>query len=355
MLDILYYKFRQNLAIKHYPQNTEHLVIYLVDSHDGINGGYLSIFSMCEQSRRLFENSKTVVLMSTYPGIKYTRTRYTKFKNNEFIYRFKLITEHFTNVQHLVLHVPEYWSKHLLTHLSDDMKKWFFDIPTRHINILNQNIEQMPENHLLSELKKMSTLFTVTTAHHRYTTPAYRDAYQCPIHLLTTYVDPCFYHARPYSEKSNIIVYSNDDHPSREKILALIKEKLPQFELIKIHNMTYETYKDLMSRAKFSITFGEGFDNYFIEAYFSGSIGLSVFNPLFFPDPSFKQFPSVFENNETWEKTIVDTIQSLDNATAYSILQHNILEILSMHYSFERYKNRLKAFYAGEYDLLYRG
>ena len=352
MIDMLWAKWQQNLKIKKHSATVNRVVVYLVDSDNGINGGYMSIFSMCAQSRHLLATESTAVVMATYPGIPYTTTRYTKFKNDEFIYRFNLISKHFSEIETLIIHVPEYWSMKLLTQLSHSEKNWLKSIPSVQINILNQNIEQLPAPDKLAKLRELTTNLTMTTAHHAYSTEAFQKQYGMPVQLLTTYVSPQFYNPVSFGQKKNQLVYSNDNHPKKEQILNKLKKHCPHLTLIEVKDMTYETYKKVISESKYALTFGEGFDNYFIEPYFSGSISFSVYNETFFPTPLFKSFTSIFASYDVLEEELVDTLEALNNKQAYTDLNKAVTKQLEEHYNFSRYKDRIKAFYEASFSRL---
>ena len=63
------------------------LIVFLTPSLFKINGGIMSIFSLCETSRNL--NPDAVCIISTEIG-KYTYAKNDKFLNEEKIYRFSL-------------------------------------------------------------------------------------------------------------------------------------------------------------------------------------------------------------------------------------------------------------------------
>ena len=70
-------------------------------------------------------------------------------------------------------------------------------------------------------------------------------------------------------------------------------------------------YKKLISRALFTITFGEGYDGYFIEPYFSGSIGFAVRNDTFFPK-KMSSLMGLYSSWEDMELNIVKDIRKLE-------------------------------------------
>jgi hypothetical protein len=66
---------------------------------------------------------------------------------------------------------------------------------------------------------------------------------------------------------------------------------------------------DLISRAFFTITFGEGMDGYFLQPAVVKSIGVAVYNDNFFPDRSWLNLDNVFENYDDLSKNIIKFIE----------------------------------------------
>ena len=71
------------------------------------------------------------------------------------------------------------------------------------------------------------------------------------------------------SEKEKIIAVSPDAFvfdgvSKKDETLKYLKEALPDYEKVIINDLTLEEYKKLISREMFTITFGEGYDGYFI-------------------------------------------------------------------------------------------
>ena len=60
----------------------------------------------------------------------------------------------------------------------------------------------------------------------------------------------------------------------------------------------------------FVISFGEGYDGYFIEPLLSGTLSFTARNPVFFPN-EFRELPNVYKNYEEMHERITDDIRSL--------------------------------------------
>jgi hypothetical protein len=189
---------------------------------------------------------------------------------------------------------------------------------------------------------------TGTTAHAKYSTLQLRRRLGFPLHKLSVFVSPEQYIMRRYPQKDNLMIVSPDNHPRKLEVLRLIRQNFPQLEIKIIRNMTYETYKDTISRAKWALTFGEGLDGYFVEPVFSGSVSFSVYNPSFFTS-DFAGFRTVYPSYDVMIEKICEDISSLDNEQPYTNYQREQFSLCHKYYDYREYVKNLNAFYKGDY------
>jgi hypothetical protein len=192
---------------------------------------------------------------------------------------------------------------------------------------------------------------TCTTAHEKYSTPEMSQKLGCPLHKLSTFVSPEKYNRKTYNEKENLIIVSPDLHPKKKEVLRLIAKQFPRLKIQIIWNLTYEQYKDLISRAKWALTFGEGLDCYFVETIFSGGIGFSAYNSKFFTE-DFKSLRTVYDNYDLLIKDICSDIRDLDDEKAYVDYQKEQYDLCHQHYKYEEYLKNLRMFYEGVYTYI---
>lgn len=331
-------------------RKTRRLIVFFTPPQKFISGGVLSIFSLCQVSRQFHDIHKSEVVLCVYPGHK-SYGAFDLFDNDEMIYSFDDVVK-MGPLDHLQLHIPEYASSEILDALTP-YEQYLQTIPELGVNILNQNIKLMPSPATVAEWFSITPSVTQTTAHIKYSTQTLADEYNIPTHHLSTYLAPDQYHHRAYKDKENIIILSPDDNPERSKILARLADQLPNYELITIKDMRYEDYKDLVSRAKFAITFGEGFDGYYVEPFFTGGISFAVYNDDFFPDKTFSTFDNTYKNYQDMYQNIVSDIQRLDSdqAAFNKLVGLNYNKITKL-YHFDIYKNNLKLFYLKQFTYL---
>jgi hypothetical protein len=128
----------------------------------------------------------------------------------------------------------------------------------------------------------------------------------------------------------------------------MLQERFPDLKIQVIQNLSYEEYKEVISRAKWALTFGEGLDGYFVEPIFSGSISFSVFNSSFFTY-DFKCLQTIYDDYRVLIDKMWTDINSLDNPDEYARYQSKQFALCAKYYKYDEYLTNLKAFYNGDY------
>lgn len=328
-------------------KNTKKLIVFFIPPKNDINGGIMSIFSICKYSREICPDAQCVI--TTFPS-KVTYAHNTFFKNDEKIYRWEQIVNNAKNVKELIIHIPEYFSDKFSTALTNKDFKFLKQIENVQINILNQNIELMPEPEKIKGLYKITNNVTQTIAHDRYATQEVCDKWQIPTHFLSVHIDTSGYRSYAFEEKEKIIVLSPDEAPYKEAIVKKLKQELPDFKLITVENMPFDEYMDLIAKAYFTISFGEGFDGYFNQPQAVRGLGMAVYNSDFFPDESWLELKNVYKSPADMENNIVNDIKELSaNKELYYSLINKMNEKLSTLYGEDLFKRNLEKFYKEEY------
>lgn len=328
-------------------KNTKKLIVFFIPPKNDINGGIMSIFSICKYSREICPDAQCVI--TTFPS-KVTYERNTFFKNDEKIYRWEQIVNNAKNVKELIIHIPEYFSDKFSTALTNKDFKFLKQIENVQINILNQNIELMPEPEKIKGLYKITNNVTQTIAHDRYATQEVCDKWQIPTHFLSVHIETSGYRSYAFEEKEKIIVLSPDEAPYKEAIVKKLKQELPDFKLITVENMPFDEYMDLIAKAYFTISFGEGFDGYFNQPQAVRGLGMAVYNSDFFPDESWLELKNVYKSPADMENNIVNDIKELSaNKELYYSLINKMNEKLSTLYGEDLFKRNLEKFYKEEY------
>jgi hypothetical protein len=352
VLSTLYSSGVQNLRDLSRLREARELVVFVVPSLPLVNGGVMSIFSLCRQTREIYPQAHCLIV--TRPGF-YTHAANKLFQNDEKIHRWKQIVTQARRVRKMVLHLPEYDASIFPGDLDPQSVAFLKAIPELHINILNQNIECMPESAALDGLRELTVNLTQTTAHDRYATQAVCDRWGIPTHHFSVHIDRSQYSALPFERKTKTLVLSPDPNPFKEQILARLREGLPDYRQVVVQGLTFDRYMDLVSSSRFSLTFGEGFDAYFCDPFEVGGLGLAVYNDEFFPDASWLELRNVYRNIQDLLDRVVDDIRFLEkNPQEYDRLSALALGKIHSLYGLEKFKDNLTRFYAGRYDFLPR-
>lgn len=352
VLSTLYSSGVQNLRDLSRLREARELVVFVVPSLPLVNGGVMSIFSLCRQSREIC--TQACCLIVTRPGF-YTHAVNKLFKNDEKIHRWKQIVAQARQVRKMILHLPEYYAPVFPGDLDSQSVAFLKAIPELQINILNQNIECMSEPADLDSLRELTANLTQTTAHDRYATQEVCDKWGIPTHHFSVHIDRSQYPALPFDRKSKTLVLSPDPNPFKEEILARLRERLPDYRQVVVQGLTFDRYMHLVSSSRFSLTFGEGFDGYFCDPFEVGGLGLAVYNDEFFPDASWLELRNVYRSFQDMLDRVVDDIRFLEkNPQEYHRLSALALGRIQSLYGLEKFKDNLTRFYDGRYDFLPR-
>ena len=341
--------YREELLKMTYPPKTKKLIVILTPGWDGVNGGILSENALYEETNRLRRIHESETIMCTIPG-ESALLRYTMFANHNYLFDFHDSLTYFDGLDSLLIHIPEYAVSKFLRSLTKKDYSRMAKIGNLHLNILLQNLDVFyeyvgPED--LDNLRKLGRV-TCTTAHQRYSKRELRDKLGLPLHKLSVYISPELYERTNYLDKEDLIAVSPDPHPRKTEVLELLANQFPRLKIQIIHDLAYEDFKSLISRAKWALTFGEGLDGYFIETVFSGGVSLAVYNPIFFTE-DFKSLETVYQNYDELKKKIASDLQRLDDEASYRTYQDKQFVLCGKYYSHEDYVENVKAFYRGEY------
>ncbi len=345
--DIPNYKTIQKRLIEKY-KKSNNIVLYFSVARDLIGGGLLSINRFVEHSKILSESMGFDLVLCGIPLFN-AAIRHSMFKDAIEMVDFEMLSNS-VSPDNLLINIPEAFLKEFNGSLSHKQKLWLKGIKNLRINILNQNIDFMPSTFVFNKLFDYTNNVSITCAHAKYCTKELADKYCCPVYLLPPFLPE--FPQKTFHEKENIIVISPDnDIPSdcgisKENILQKLREGLPDFELVEINNISIDEYIDLIAKAKFAITFGEGYDGYFVEPYLTGSVSFAVYNNEFFPK-EFEDCSTVYQNwNILYENIIADIKNLNSNSELYESTQKNVKNKIKKYTSNNLSAKYLSDFYA---------
>lgn len=329
------------------------IMVILVPEHNDMSGGIYSMFSIANQMRNLKKIHGYEVVVMTRPNVKgLTYIRNSNFRNMEDVLRFEQI-KLFKNAEDIYIHLPEYASQYFVADLSRSESSYLRSRKHLHINILNQNIQLMPEKRDFQPLFGLTKSVTQSVAHHAYFSQEMADKYDLPTLLLPAYTDLGAYRGLDFADKDKLIIYSLDEADHKQACLDLIAKDFPDFELIEIRGITFDKYMDYATRCMFSISFGEGFDGYIAQPIYQGGIGLTVYNDEFFPSDDFKKYENFFSSEDDMLKNICDRMRDLMNdGNRYRTLNRKLIAEYDKLYSFDGYIEQLRKLALRSFEIL---
>ena len=332
--------------------DTKKLIVFVVPGRDWasgkekISGGIISMVSFCEQTAMLGKIHGAKTIMCTVNGACLL-VKHSLFDNQTMVYRFEQLNRHFRSLDELIIHIPEFLTDFFIDTLSNSDLAWLRSVGNVQINVMNQNIRLMPPSEVLQKAGQLARRVTITTAHEKYCTPYFRSYFGVPLHKLSVWISPENYKFRSWSEKENLLVISPDEHPLKESVMALLR-RVQGLKIQVIQGLTYSEYKDLISRARWTLTFGEGLDGYLIEPIFSGAVGFAVYNEDFFT-ADFADLSTVYPSMDSLKQNMILDMANLDNDRVYSQYQQRQFDLCARYYSKEQYEANIIAFYTKQY------
>jgi hypothetical protein len=208
----------------------------------------------------------------------------------------------------------------------------------------------MPKQESIEKLVSYGHKITCTTAHKRYSNNNLTIKHGIPVHHLSTFGSSEKYIRKAFRDKDDLLIVSHDSHQDKEKILDLIMKSIPNIKVKIIKNMTYEEYKQLISEAKWAITFGEGLDGYFAETIYSGGISFAVYNDDFFT-PDFQEVKTIYKSFDDLYKNIIQDLKFYSNEANHRAEWEVQYKILSSHYQYNEYVKNIRNFYEEKYSI----
>lgn len=321
------------------------LIVVLTPGYDWRKGGIISIAAIYQQIASVRDLHRARVALCAVPG-EPLLTKYTWFENSNYILDLESVLDGCRRLEYFQLHIPAYAVNQVSSWLDSASGARLRSVPEVHFNVLLQNIDVI-------QGQSMSGLFpfgkvTCTTAHEAYTNAVNREALGVPLHRLGVYEGPENYSPAAYQDKEPILVVSPDEHPLKTQVLEQIARINPGLKIEVVHNISYEDYRKLIDRAKWSLTFGEGLDGYFAELAWTGGVPFTVFNARFFT-PAFARLQTLYPSWEILLEKMPFDLQRLDEPTGYCRCWRETYDLLKGLYGTERFRENLRAFYRGEY------
>jgi hypothetical protein len=317
---------------------SKRFVVFLVPGLNTVNGGIISICSIASESQKLLAMNGVSVAVCTAYG-EPRMLRFTKFENDVDILAFADLLPRFPSEAEVLVHVPDLFVQKFVAdcvfvYRSRPDLTWRF-------NILLQNIDLIPQKEAVDALQQIGT--TTATINHKASNAIARRL-GCPIHYLSWGLFPENFERVGYSRKQKRIVISPDFHPAKFEIVRRISETLPDHKIIEIRNMTYEKYKSIIKHAKFTFTFGEGLDGYFVESIFSGGVAMAIFSERFFT-AEYRNLDGIFLDGKHAIAGVAEFLKATNNEMQHQTIANRQYNLVAKTFVRDEYLQNISSFY----------
>lgn len=342
----------RRMLISRVPMPGEKIVVVLFPAHPlRITGGLFVLLNLAMISREILSREGFKVVVA-YPPHWRGLPCYPYYPNKEGIYAFSQIMRLFPSPDTLYIHVPECVATRIFKKQKSREVRWIYSARQVHINICNQNPQLMPTPHQLDHLYRLPCTRTQTVAHEASATQEYADRWQIPLLHLGAYYGSTYTY-RTHAEKQNIIAYSPDTNPHAPAILAMLHRRFKGFRLYSLAGIPYTTYLEAISRSKYVISFGEGWDGYFWEPFFCGTVTCCVRSPQFFPEEYNNFSERIYTSYDSMLNNLASLIEKFESNPfeydAHALECYNILyeriESIKSHFHNSAYR-----LYRNEFD-----
>jgi hypothetical protein len=327
------------------PAHTRRLIVVLTPGHEVRSGGVMVIADLYRETLALTHLHHAWVAICTAPGDP-PLIKYSWFPNENYLLDVNEVIGRCRRLDHLLLHIPEYLVNQVAEWLTSASRTVLRNVRDLQLNVLLQNLESAAGQDIAGLQRFGAT--TCTTAHEGYTTRATRDAVGVPLHRLSTCNGPEFYTQSTYQEKEDLLMVSPDAHPLRTSVLDRIRETRPDLRMRVVQNLAYQDYRALAGRVKWSLTFGEGLDAYFVDPVLSGAVSFAVFNDRYFT-PAFSTLPTVYPSWDALMERLPSDLDRLSEPGVYGRVSAQAQQVLSGLYDPARFRDNLQRFYRGDY------
>lgn len=326
-------------------QTADHVSVILVPKARQVRGGTLQLLSMRHALAAVLPPSQVALLCWT-PNSGIGHSHLIDHGDETPIARLPMLADRTRPDASIVIHIPEYAASLCVDH--PDLAR----LSNRHhvhINILNLNHNVLPGRSTFNRLLRSYPRVTMTA--DIWATPAYRDVCGVDVHWIPVWFWPHDISPTPYHQKQDLLLVSPDGqhNPLRARILDHLHQRFPSLSMIEITRMPFDKYCQLEQVAKWSITFGEGHDGYFMGPAMRGGIPFAVFNDTFVGwDPN--QWQTLYRDYDEMLQRISDDMACLDSETQYSAYSQRLQPRYRTRGVFDTMKRQLRRFNEGTFD-----
>lgn len=323
------------------------VAVFVVPWPRAVTGGYVSILQLLDETHRIGLALGFDTHACDVPG-EHSGARIPSIANSWTLTSIAEVSDAYRDARTVWIHVPSHMDDQFVRGLLD-WRAMFSPTSRVIVNILNQHIQMCPSPEALLALRRAGVEVTMTTAHKVYATLDWARHFGVPLHHISTWLSRERYAFARRAPKDDRVIFSNDNLAANDEVIASLPSGVQHR---RIHDMTYDQYLRVLFRSKWSVTFGEGLDAYFIEMAMSGGVPLAVFNEHFFT-PDFADLPNVFPGPVRLVRQAPRLIAEMRaDPSLLDDINRRTMERLDAQYDIGDHRDRLTRFYLGDYDFV---
>ncbi|HQR03435.1 MAG: hypothetical protein JSR19_03680 [Proteobacteria bacterium] len=323
------------------------LIIYLVPGIQRVTGGGLQIFALQRMTRELYRDTGTRSVLCWLSGEGWSDHHFDGFDNNEIVFLLEQALAWAAPDCRIMIHLPEYAAVRFCNDFGWERLAHLRKKHGLRLNILQQNVEVMPNPAFIRNLLNIFPDLSSTIANPAWGTVGERQRLGIPLHYLPTWYYPDDAAWQPYESKENLMIVSPDASPHRDRVLDAVKTAFPDLRIQIIWGLKYEDYLKLERVAKWSVTFGEGLDGYFYGPSFRGGVAFAVRNGTF-DIPGLENKTTIYDSYEEMAARMVEDMKRLDRKDTYEAYNRSVRGPLNGIFGRDLTVQALAAFYRGE-------
>ena len=319
----LLFQLKQKFFMKSLHKNGDDKIIFIVPNGDIITGGIMSILNIFHITERTFPDKKIFIAISDNVQ---RFTKYTHLESNTRILNFNIFAKDWLeNNSNILIHVWDGGSAAFFQEMESLGLIDKFDNVI--INILNQNQDLMPKSEELFKYSKTVKSMTMTLAFKENSNNNYPYLNIKP-KFVGALIGNIETNQIRFKDKDNLCIISPDKNPHKD---AIIKKLLNRgIECFQNYPIPFHKFIELQKRAKWTISFGEGWDGYTSYQFRNGGIGFGVyqkqFSQSYFDEHNLPPF--LFKSYDEMENEIISKIEMYDNEDIYNKTNDEIIEIM---------------------------
>lgn len=342
-------------------RQSKKLIVFIEPRFSNKTGGAVGRYTYYKNLKKIIDD-QTSIVYTTEPG-PFTYSKNDFFDNDIKYLRWEQVRDLMNGKEEVMLFIPMLELQHPYTkketfrdNLIGEDYKTFKSIKKLRVHINNGRMDMMPEKRIYSWFRSFTDDITTSVMHVSSNTQEICNQIETPLIYLPARMDSTYNRKIAFSKKEKLIIISPDvlftNIEFKRKFIIKINKELPEYKVAVVYGKKFEEYRCLQSIASAVISFGEGWDAYFLSSFCLGTVGIAVYNEMFFPNKNNVDSVVLYESYDDLYNNFVDRFKEMmnDEDYYYNIIEKSINNFISKPYDKDLYLNNLRRVVEGDYD-----